>query len=340
MAVPSDADRLRVAWSALEGGRRDEGWRTIPIRPQGSWRLLAGRHFPGNEEALLVGLKEPLTVPNSSLPQGRGFRVERLPDDAVPGEHSYIALHRLPHASLDLFALMAEDIISLMDGHIEDRDRPLVQLFVGRIRAWQEFMLSTRDDILNETAELGLMGELAVASKLLDAGVPTLVLLDAWKGPLGGLHDFRFEEGAIEVKTTASAGDFLARVGSMEQLDPFLTSPLYLAAARFRAGEAGSSLPNVISALENRISKTSGASAIFNTLLISAGYVKSRANRYSNHFEEVSTRFIQIADDFPSLYRSRLPIQVTKVHYEIDLDHISSPDSDVTDVINAIGVKA
>lgn len=51
------AEEIASAWKALAGNSHgDEGWMTIPVSFKSSCKLLAGRHYPGNEEAVLVGL--------------------------------------------------------------------------------------------------------------------------------------------------------------------------------------------------------------------------------------------------------------------------------------------
>lgn len=46
-------------------------------------------------------------------------------------------------------------------------------------------------------------------------------------------------DGAIEVKATMSSAGFPVKIGSLEQLDDSVASPLFLAAMRFSRGEDG-----------------------------------------------------------------------------------------------------
>ena len=115
MAQQSEFDRLQTAWRALAGDGVTEGWRTIPIEPLGAHRLLAGRHFPGNEEAILVGFNSVHLPPDGQLPQGQGFRVERVRHKISGDAHAWIALSRQPVGSLDMFARMAEDVVGMLE---------------------------------------------------------------------------------------------------------------------------------------------------------------------------------------------------------------------------------
>ena len=340
MALLSERERLRDAWTALGDTREEGGWRAIPIRPQGSRRMLVGRHFPGNEEAVLIGFRVAPLPPAAQLPQGRGFRIERLPEAALKSDHDYIAMYRQPSASLELFSLMVEDVIGLLDSHSDAHDSDFLQLFLGRIRAWQEFMHEARSDVLGKTAETGLAGELLIVSRLLDAGLPAMLVLGAWEGPLGGLHDFALGSGAIEVKATVNRHGFPATVGSLEQLDPLLTSPLYLAAVRFRTGEPGASLPEMVEGVADRISKSPGAGAALETLLLRAGYLNAHSGQYSNRFHEVALRFMLVDSGFPGLHRGCVATPVTGAQYAIDLDLVSQSDCGLGVVLDALGVAS
>src|SRR4051812_2891930 len=95
MAPLSDEDELKAAWRALEAGGTQSGWRTIQIAADAPSPLFAGRRFPENEEALVVGFQaKRVTVPQL-LPQGRGFEVGKADVGPRTPGHVWIALRRL-----------------------------------------------------------------------------------------------------------------------------------------------------------------------------------------------------------------------------------------------------
>ena len=86
--APRTDDSLRSAWRALEDSSRGDGWRTIPIETVGPYRILAGRHFQGGEESLLVGFTPTgIAIDSGPLPRGRGFRVESVKEE-MPGRRT------------------------------------------------------------------------------------------------------------------------------------------------------------------------------------------------------------------------------------------------------------
>ena len=182
MATPNDMEGLRAAWRALAGGLPREGWQTISITVRAPCTLLAGVRMPGGEESLLIGFRGIRAVPDSGLPQGRGFEILRLHDDPTGGDQLMLALTRREGGSSELFAMMAEDIVDLVDGCSAVEEDGVLQSFLERIRAWQDFMDRHKEAVLSAEAEQGLFGELVVLERMIESGVPVTELLDAWQG--------------------------------------------------------------------------------------------------------------------------------------------------------------
>ena len=147
MAPRNDAENLRQAWRALVGSGEGDGWCTIAIEMNAPCRLLAGRHWPGGEEAILVGFRGVKLPPEAHLPQGHGFRVTKPSGDALGHLYAWLALTRKAVGSLDFFAMMASDIVRLLEGGRNVGEERLFSLFLSRIRAWQDFMERGRDGV-------------------------------------------------------------------------------------------------------------------------------------------------------------------------------------------------
>jgi hypothetical protein len=282
-------DDLRAAWRALAGSREGEGWKTIEVSTAAPCLLLAGRHLPGDEEAVLVGFRAIRMVPESQLPQGYGFEVSRLASGPRGGNRSWLALARRTGGSLELFAMMAEDLVRLLEGGTTQDEDGLLNQFLSRIRAWQDFMDRHRDGVLSPEAELGLFGELVLVDRMIEVGMPARNVLDTWRGPLDGLQDFMPGSGSIEVKTTLSAGGFPAIITSLEQLDDSLRQPLFLAAVRLALDPSGTSLPARADAIRERLGANQAALDLFEVRLMQAGFLRTAAERYARRFLHVST---------------------------------------------------
>ena len=339
MAPPTD-EALDVAWRALrEAGEEHptEGWRTIPVERTAQCRILAGRRFRSGDEAVLFGFPLAAVAATASLPRARGFRVEIVRDE-IPGDAlAWVALVREPPGSLTMFAKMASDIIALLRGASAD-EVPLFRLFTGRIRAWQAFMESGREDVLSPAAEVGLVGELRFLRQILEAGVEASVAIDGWRGPIDGLHDFVLGTGAVEVKTSTMSGEFPATIASLDQLDDSLVRPLFLTGVRLALRASGRTLPDIVAEVHDCMSTDPVARARFSDLVLRAGVLDGVRDRYVRRFATVRTILFRVTDTFPRLTRRNVAQAVRQVRYDLDLDLVQVPETSLDSVLRALQV--
>ena len=339
MARQTEHDELLSAWRALGGSAGGtEGWSTIPLALTGPRRLRAGRHFPGNEEALLVGFTTVHVPPAAQLPQGQGFLVSQIDLGAEGGGVLWLALSRRTGGSLDMFTMMALDVIATLNAGSATAEDRLFQLFLARIRAWQDFMRRGTDTTLGPEAEIGLFGELIFLRGVMDAGLPSVVAIEGWVGPLNGIQDFVFGGGAVEVKTTIATAGFPATIGSLDQLDDSIRQPLFLAAVRIRLDPSGMSLPALIEDARTFLGEDPAARHVLNVKLIHAGYLDAVSEHYKRTFAHVSTKVLRVGDGFPRFTRASVPAQVIAVHYELEIDGIDAGPVDVRVALDQLGV--
>jgi len=312
--MPRPIDEFVAAWEALSGSGAEAGWRGIPVAREGACELVAARRFPGNEEALLA--RFPTARPGSSdrLPEGKGFEVVRA--DPFGDGMTWIALSRKESGSPELFAEMVGDVAGAMDAAAPEGEAAVLKTMLRRVRMWQQFM-SRGTGPLSPESELGLAGELFFMARLLDAGVSPESILSGWVGPDDAPQDFLIGGGAIEVKATMSSSGFPVKIGSLEQLDDAVSSPLFLAAVRFAAGEGGATIPDMVAEVE--------------------GYLEAHAGQYSRRFDPKDRRVLSVSEGFPRLTPGFVPAGVTRAVYEINLDHAGDFLRDFDEVLSQLG---
>ena len=332
--MPRAINDFIAAWEALSGSGLEKGWRGISVARAGACELMAARRFPGNEEALLA--RFPTARPSSSerLPEGKGFEVVRA--DPFGDGMTWIALTRKESGSPELFAEMVSDVAGAMDNVALEGEISVLKTMLRRVRMWQQFM-SRGTGPLSPEAELGLAGELFFMARLLDAGVSHESILSGWVGPDDAPQDFLLGDGAIEVKATMSTSGFPVKIGSLEQLDDAVASPLFLAAVRFTAGEGGSTLPEMVAEVERRIEGEPGAADFLRERLMVAGYSETHAGQYSRKFEPKDRRVLLVSEGFPRLTPGVVPAGVTRAVYEINLDHAGDFLRDFEEVLLQLG---
>lgn len=334
MARPSE--EFLLAWSSLSAHDSTPSWQAIALPPAGPVDIQAGRRSPDNAEAILLGFPSARLAPAEKLPEGQGFSVERA--DSDDARQLRLALTRRAAGSADLFAAMACDVVGALDeaasaGAAEPK---LLQVFLGRVGAWQEFMRKG-SQTLSPEAEIGLVGELTLLRSIIDAGVPLASAIEAWVGPLDGPRDFELGTGSVEVKATLSAAGFPARIGSLEQLDDSVRQPLFLAGVRLRQSETGQSLPALVAEMRDVAAGEPEAVRLLSERLIAAGYFDAHADRYVRRFTLADTRVVEVKDGFPRLTPGSVPLGVTKATYEIDLDKAAGPSIPAADALKKLG---
>ncbi|WP_119157872.1 PD-(D/E)XK motif protein [Caldimonas tepidiphila] len=334
--MPIDVQAMRSAWRALSGNR-SEGWRTIAIGSIGPVSLMAGRQFPDNQEAVLVGFHGGQVPPASQLPQGHGFRVLRLPSGALGDDRRWVGLVRQDKGSLELFTMMVTDVLQALGGEPRSSAEAMLAIFLQRIKAWQEFMRRGSDGLLSPEEELGLAGELHFLGSLLDAGLDALFTLKAWQGPVHGSHDFVVGPGAIEVKATLAVQGFPARIGSLEQLDDSVVHPLCIAAVRFSTGSGGLTLPGMVGELRSRLEGEYLARVILDSKLLHAGYADAHSDGYTRQFLPVNARLLRVGPDFPRLIPATVPVAVRHASYELDLDLAEAQQMQLHELLQELG---
>lgn len=336
MAAVNNSEILGT-WRALAGNLKTPGWRSIDLFKAGTCRVKLARHSPGNEEAILVGFSSAKMAPTSQLPQGQGFRMERAALGEAGSSQQWLAIVRQPAGSLELFAAVVADVAGLLDAPGEPPEEQLYQRLLGRVRGWQEFMRRGRDGLSME-AEQGLVGELCFLRTLIDAGVLQYSVVDGWKGPLDGLHDFILGAGAIEVKSTLAAEGFPVRIASLDQLDDSQTPPLFLAALRLDANDTGMSLPEHVADIRSRLEPDPAAMKLFESALHNAGYLDMHAETYSRRFSLGELRILLVDSEFPRLVPFNVPVAVRRAQYELDLSLLSADSLPLAEVLQKLGV--
>ncbi|EQM76129.1 PD-(D/E)XK motif protein [Stutzerimonas stutzeri] len=335
MARPSE--EFLLAWASLSVHDSTPGWQAISLPSAGPVEVQAGRRSPANAEAILFCFPTARLARTEKLPEGQGFSVERA--DSTNDGGLRLALTRQADGSAELFTAMACDVVGAIDDAVATGvvEAKLLRVLIGRVVAWQQFM-SRGANSLSLEAELGLAGELAFLAALLDSGVPADEVLSGWVGPDDAPQDFLLGDGAIEVKATMSSAGFPVKIGSLEQLDDSVASPLFLAAMRFSRGEEGLTIPEMVAETERRLWGEPGAANFLRERLMASGYYGGHSSHYTRRFELKERRILSVSEGFPRLTPGSVPMGITRALYEINLDHAGDFLSDLDAALRLLGV--
>lgn len=336
MARPNE--EFLLAWSSLSGNDLIPGWQAISLASAGPVAVQAGRRSPANVEAILFCFPTAKLARAEKLPEGQGFLIERADPENYGGLR--LALTRQEAGSTELFAAMVHDVVGALDDIASTgaEENKLLRVLIGRIVAWKHFM-SRGANPLSPEAELGLMGELNFMTDLLESGVPVEEVLQGWVGPDDAPQDFLVGDGAVEVKATMSSSGFSVKIGSLEQLDDSVVSPLYLAAVRFSPGEGGFTLPEKIAETELQLGGNLGMVNLLRERLMVSGYFEGHFSHYTRKFELKERHIFSVTEGFPRLTSGIVPAGVARALYEINLDHAGAFLSDLDAALKLLGVS-
>lgn len=325
------------AWRALTQDDHAGGLLLIPVAVGSIPGCRAGRLFPGNLEAVLVGFSTGAPLSPQALPEGAGFTVRSIDSPPLPRDLQWVAVAREPDGDLELFTLMSADALSALEADNDTDPYRRRARFLERIRAWQDFMSRCRGTVLTGEQQTGLFGELLMLETLGCSGYGWAAAVNAWQGPLNGLHDFVLPGGAIECKTTVVAGTFPVNVQSLAQLDPAGAANLYLAARRLQSPPDGLTLPTLVMSIRNACKGQGTCGAEFGNRLLRAGYLDRDDGAYGRVLAGQDLRILTVSDSFPALYRANVPTAVIAARYILDIDRIEDPGVDIDTCLKTIG---
>jgi hypothetical protein len=328
-------EEIELSWRSLTDSPDATGWRSIAVSSPPHVTLRAGRSFPGKEEAILVNFPSVTIAAAEKLPESQGFVVTRLEATTVAAQ--WLALTRKSTGSFELFTAMVSDVVDSLHAAEPNDEKNLLRIFLGRIRAWQEFMRKGAM-ALSPEAELGLVGELAALDAIIKEGVSASSAIEGWLGPLDGVQDFHLGIGALEVKASISPTGFPAKIGSLEQLDDHARQPLFVVGAKFRQVDGGRNLPTFIADLHASLGNDHESQRLLGERLLAAGYFSQHADRYPRKFVLNEIRVVEVVDDFPRLIQGTIPPGIIGARYDIDLDRAPGERITINQALKRIGV--
>jgi hypothetical protein len=326
-------DEIQLAWNSIQTAQGTSGWNTVAVLPSHPGRFRAGRNFPDQCEALLAGFRTSVISRNEKLPEGLGFHVTRV--NSEQDGLVWLALTKSPNGNLELFSAMVSDVLQAILATGTGDHSVELRAFLGRIRAWQEFMRKGAVPLSAEN-EVGLVGELTVLEKMLEVGMAPEAAIRAWSGPLDGLRDFELGYGAIEVKTTVASAGLVAKIGSLEQLDDTNCKPIFLGAVKYALTESGQTLPEKISAISARLESDPITLSEFDDRVLAAGYFPAHSPQYHRRFSLRDIAILEIGENFPRLIHGNVKPGVISARYEINIEPLLSQDIGLTTALKKL----
>ncbi len=207
------------------------------------------------------------------------------------------------------------------------------------VAQWEQLLRVRR--ILTADQQVGLFGELWLLRRLITArGAPAL---DAWMGPAGEPHDFRWDDLDVEVKTTTQAvrSHVINRLGQLESAPD---RRLYILSLLIQpaGGAPGTSLADAVADARARLANPE-AIGRFNLTLTGLGYRDEDEPFYRRAWcMRAAAALVPVDEGCPRLTRPHVDTmlgvvasRIDDVHYRVNLDGLGwlDPDPRFTAVI-------
>jgi hypothetical protein len=270
----------------------------------------------GKDKQARRHLLVPLPKCKSSAPvfnsSGLSVRTRRLL--RANSENLFLDLVCLSPGLNEIFSHLVFDVLQTMRKEEPDA----AEICFNVLEEWKDLFGSGSAGMGKEQIT-GLVGELVILDKLTTLNHS---MLTNWAGPVGGIHDFRHESRALEVKTsTRRYGRFLS-ISGQQQLEAPAGGDLHLAALKLEQNPGGAfSIPVLV----EKIRRNGVDPTMFANRLAELGYALGSSEQAdSARFDVTECRLYQVNDKFPKVISgSFAPGQplagVIKISYEIDL---------------------
>ncbi len=312
--MTSIRDDLVSKWAeAARAAPSDREWRAVALAVPATVRLLAGIREPDGRIALLI--EAPLgAAPATPLRiAAEGVSLSDQRDLAQGVVRVAIALEREPLR--DVFEVLAADLVDV----VRQAATPAQALTTGvsRVEAWQAFLRSGRRGLSRED-QIGLLGELIVL-ELLSGEIGHEAAVEAWFGPLDGIHDFSRSGIGIEVKAVAGGGN-LVRISRLDQLDRRGLSSLLIARARFQEAPDGRTVVAAVRDIREAIDRSApGVRRAFDDRLLRAGLLEVEPQASPAFAFILQDLYgFDVREDFPRLTGLSVPPEIVDASYSLD----------------------
>ena len=218
---------------------------------------------------------------------------------------------------LDTFAKIAADVIATTMSVANESEQ--ISIFCIKVNSWKNIFSRGIGEILTPEEQVGLYGELEFLKSLINEGVPTNSVIDAWKGADAEDKDFQFGGIGVEVKSSIKQ-DKLVKISNIRQLDTTGYSELYLYYYSFAKSNGGAcTLPSQIDEVRSLLVGSPYLEE-FEAKLLSAGYNDSDKDSYPASYTSSLEDAYHVYDKFPRLVKPGIPDAILDANYIVDLN--------------------
>lgn len=219
---------------------------------------------------------------------------------------------------IETYLKLLEKIISAIY-NIENQDYSIHKLLT-EITNWRKCFEDENYEGLTKEEQLGLYGELSVIEEIYSKNISPENILKYWFGPDRGLHDFKFPNFFLEVKTYSKKKNKI-KINNIDQLNYKFYSNLHLGCVEIEIDNIGKSLVELITSIQEGIFKEPSLNNKFNEKLNAYGYFEMHKDNYNNRFQMNGINFFKVENNFPLILKEDILEGITDISYSIELNN-------------------
>lgn len=241
---------------------------------------------------------------------------------SIDYEESYqdkaiLCIHLKNTSFIETYLKLLEKIISAIY-EIENQEYSIHKLST-EITNWRKCFEDENYEGLTKEEQIGLYGELSVINEIYSKNVSPENILRYWFGPDRGLHDFKFPNFFLEVKTYSKKQNKI-KISNIDQLNYKSYSNLHLGCVEIQIDDSGISLVELISSLQEKIFKEASLYDKFTEKLNAYGYFDLHKENYNNKFLMNGINFFKVEKNFPSILKEDVLEGIIDISYSIELN--------------------
>jgi hypothetical protein len=290
----------------------------------------ATNHITG-QHLYIMSVSKNVIIPELKNYRFKGVEIYSLPNEPNGVFEFYIYL--LDNDLKDIFSLFIQNILEDIIKSVTENEALTITLNV--ISRWKKLFDKINFNGLTIEQQKGLIGELLFFNFLLKNNKTAASILNAWTGADFEDKDFVFGSVGVEIKLTSSKHPKI-KITSERQLDTENLTKLFLILyTTEEVKENGFSLNSLVEQTRQSIS-INDERIFFNERLLILGYREDDREHYNHMYSLKKTFGFVVADDFPKIVKSQLPLGIYNTSYSIELSAIENFILEIEEVLQQI----
>lgn len=231
------------------------------------------------------------------------------------------------------FTVMCFDIAERSKGGKSVEDAFMISLEC--LRDWSELFKRRGKIGLTRNEVIGLWGELSTLESILQVNVASdELIVQGWRGPNGDQRDIGFNKTRLEVKTQLATKGISLRITSLDQLDDNGNN-LKIILNRITPSDKGFSVIELSQRLFQRFESNRITYSEFERKIVLSG-LSEDLEVCKEKFDLDEQLIYEVAENFPKLTLSNVPMGINKAEYVISGAAITSFQIDWDTLVEAL----